>query len=51
MEILKKVAQEYLKSEVTEFSVGDTVKVYARRFLSYSSAHIMLPARCMPNAS
>ena len=24
MEILKKVSQEYLKSEVTEFSVGDT---------------------------
>ena len=30
MEILKKVAQEYLKSEVTEFSVGDTVKVYVK---------------------
>ena len=30
MESLKKVAQEYLKSEVTEFSVGDTVKVYVK---------------------
>ena len=30
MEILKKVSQEYLKSEVTEFSVGDTVKVYVK---------------------
>ena len=30
MEILKKVSHEYLKSEVTDFAVGDTVKVYVK---------------------
>ncbi len=30
MEILKKVSQEYLKSEVADFAVGDTVKVFVK---------------------
>lgn len=30
MDIIKKVSQEYLKSEVTDFAVGDTVKVFVK---------------------
>ena len=31
-EIIKKIEAEQLKAEVPEFHVGDTVKVYAKRW-------------------